>query len=206
MSNIDPADVHGCIYHASLLLTNHLRAATEIETSNSLHNAHSSRLLPNSNLNCLRPLLPANSERIEINHDNGQSPRKKRKLVSSSTKHEYDTPDPAEALPSRDVIETVVTQYFATIHHWLPMIHERRLRARLNDAEESKDLHILIHAMIATALRHVKSNDARIAPEEIHAQVRISTNVVVLNAFDSKCNIDVYSFSKPLMRSRRTFG
>lgn len=189
LSSANPEDIHGCVYHASLLLANHLRAATEVETSTGVYDSCSGRLPSNQPLNCFRPLISGGFESDELSHD-GQLPRKKRKLDSFGRgKHSYDAPAPADVLPAQKIIDAVITKYFATIHHWLPMVHERRLRARLEDEEDSKNLSVLIHAMILATLRHINPTEVDIDSEGIETQVRLSTTVVMLNAFDSKYTI-----------------
>lgn len=182
----NPADLQGCLYHASLLIANHLKEATESETTNGGHYPRSSTLCSNQPVNCLRPAVTGASESSELTYD-GNFPRKKRRLNSyGAYKPSYDAPAPADALPGQKIIDAVITKYFETIHHWLPMVHERRLRARLEDEEESKNLHILIHSMIAATLRHINHGEVEMDSEDVETQVRLSTDVVMLHALNGK--------------------
>lgn len=184
--SVNSIDVHGCVYHASLLLANHLKAATEGDIPNDMYGSQSGRLPFDQPLHCSRPLTSSNFESPNLAHDE-QLPRKKRRLdQSGSWRHIYDAPTPTNVLPPRSIIDAVITKYFETVHHWLPMVHERRLRARLADEQDSETLSILIHAMIVATLRHIDHGERDVDPGGIAAQIRLSTNVVMLNAFDSK--------------------
>lgn len=184
--SVNSIDVHGCVYHASLLLANHLKATTGGDISNDIYDSQSGRLPFDQSLNCSRPLTNSNLESPHLAPDE-QLPRKKRRLDSSGGwRRTYDAPAPADVLPPRSMIDAVITKYFETIHHWLPMVHERRLRERLADEQNSKNLSVLIHAMTAATLKHINHGERHVNPDDIAAQVRLSTNVVMLNGFDSK--------------------
>lgn len=64
------------------------------------------------------------------------------------------------------------------------MVHERRLRERLEDAEDAKNLHILIHAMLIATLKHVSSDEIDMDSEDVETQVRLSTDIVMLRALN----------------------
>ncbi len=76
----------------------------------------------------------------------------------------------------------MITQYFGTVHHWLPMVHERRLRARLHDPGDVKNLTILIHAMVVATIRHINYTMFGLSSEDMERQVRMSIDVIMLNA------------------------
>lgn len=96
----------------------------------------------------------------------------------------YDSTTPAE-LPSTTIVEAVVTKYFATCHHWIPMLHERRFRARLKDSNDAPNLTILLHAMVSSTLRHVDHETVSLAPEEVSRYVQRSTTMVASTAMES---------------------
>ena len=65
------------------------------------------------------------------------------------------------------------------------MLHERRFRARIDDNQDSKNLKILFHAIIATTLKHVNPHDVGFNSTDIDDQIRVSTEWVVLHALDT---------------------
>lgn len=183
-SSANPADVQGCLYHASLLIANHLKEANELQTANDAYRTRQGVSPSTQPVNCFRPLVSGASESSDITYD-GTMPRKKRRLNSyGGWKPSYNAPAPAESLPEQKAVDAVITKYFETIHHWLPMVHERRLRARLEDEEDSKNLHILIHAMIVATLKHISREELDMDSEDVDTQVRLSTDMVMLHALD----------------------
>ena len=64
------------------------------------------------------------------------------------------------------------------------MVHERRLRERLEDAEDAKNLHTLIHAIVVATLKHVSPDEIDMDSEDVETQVRLSTDIVMLQALN----------------------
>lgn len=183
-ASANPADIQGCLYHASLLIANHLKEATEARGPDGSHAPHPGVSPSTQAANCFRPLVSGASESSDLTYD-GNLPRKRRRLNSyGGWKPSYEAPTPADALPDQKIVDAVITKYFETIHHWLPMIHERRLRARLEDEEDSKNLHVLVHAMIIATLKHINHEDFVMDLEDVNTQVRLSTDVVMLYALN----------------------
>ncbi|KAH8895539.1 hypothetical protein GQ53DRAFT_715239 [Thozetella sp. PMI_491] len=58
---------------------------------------------------------------------------------------------------ARDV---VFRAYFSHVHPWIPMIHEGRLRRRLQDEDEKRKLQVVLDAIALAATRYVKDEDA----------------------------------------------
>ena len=166
------------------MLANRLGGATDVEVPNvpSSQNASSE---PSQNLNCLRPNVLGVDPAVATG-DDVQFPRKRRRIapeIHSTPEHRPGLPD--NMLPEQSVIDAVITRYFATIHHWIPMIHEGRFRARLADVEDSRNLVILLHALVAITLRHTDYSHFGFSLEDVVEQVRISTDMVILHALDS---------------------
>jgi hypothetical protein len=65
------------------------------------------------------------------------------------------------------------------------MLHERRFRARLEDPEDSKNLTVLFHALVAITLKHIDGDELGLRPEDVEEQIRTSTDFVTLHAMES---------------------
>ena len=61
----------------------------------------------------------------------------------------------APSLPGPDVLEPILTAYFAHIHPWIPMIHQGRFFQRLLGENEREELLIIIHSMVLAAAKFV---------------------------------------------------
>ena len=88
-------------------------------------------------------------------------------------------------LPSQDVVDALLAKYFNTVHHWIPIIHERRFRARLKENTQSPSLAILLHAMVVTALKHVDHGALSLDSRSVIDQIRRSTEIVTLEGTGS---------------------
>lgn len=177
---VDPQNVRGCVYHASLLLANHLKPPTENGSASSSV-SHGAQIF-DRNLHCSRSLRAGEQETRESS-DDGPCRKRKRLRSPGGSMQAYDPPQAEDVLPSQKVVDAVITKYFATIHHWIPMLHEGRFRERLQREWNSPGLLVVLHALVAITLRHL--GDTGLEPEGVQAQVRISTDVVIRNALDS---------------------
>ncbi len=88
-------------------------------------------------------------------------------------------------LPPQEVLDAVVTRYFATIHHWMPLLHEIRFRKRLKDESHDERLTIILHAMVATTLKHIDTSSLAIESQSIDCRVQRSTMYVLMEASNS---------------------
>ena len=174
------------MYHASLLLTNHLRENAGVP------NTTSGEVPPLQN-NSISPTLRSDCRKSSTGEDHDHAgaklsvsipPNKRRRIASPQ--REIDVRHVREGqLPNKLVLDCVISKYFATVHHWIPMLHERRFRARLEDPEDSRNLTVLLHALVAITLKHVDPGDSRIAPREVEEQIRASTDIVTLYSMES---------------------
>jgi hypothetical protein len=88
------------------------------------------------------------------------------------------------SLPPEDVMEAVIVKYFATVHHWIPTVHERRFRARLKDEGDAPNLKVVLHGMVLTALKHVDRTGLSLDATQINEHVKQSTAFVVNGAME----------------------
>jgi hypothetical protein len=65
------------------------------------------------------------------------------------------------------------------------MLHERRFRARLEDKDDSKNLIVLLHALIAVTLKHVDTDELGLSPQDVVQQNKLSTDFVTLRTMES---------------------
>ena len=86
-----------------------------------------------------------------------------------------------ESLPSR-VLDTVISVYFKTAHHWIPFLHESRFRARYQNTQERIKLEIVLHAMTYVAIRLVPPDI--ISKTDAHEIACTSQKMVLKSAFD----------------------
>jgi hypothetical protein len=93
--------------------------------------------------------------------------------------------DTLSALPQQRVLDAVVDTYFKGIHPWVPLIHEGRFRARLEDLQQRLKYCVVLHALVAITMKHVKFDDYGMGKAEATRQIRRSRNVVMLCGMDS---------------------
>ena len=177
---IGPVDVRGCVYHASILVANHLRDAVGVDSPHNVDLLRPNSSIPEADLHCQQP-LPIQGRTLPQRGDSRSN--KRRRVDSPDGQSDLDRPRSGE-LPSRRVLNAVTDKYFATIHHWIPMLHERRFRARMDDMEDSRNLKILFHAIIATTLKHVNPHEVGLDSMEVDDQIRASTAMVITHALD----------------------
>ncbi|KAJ2975122.1 hypothetical protein NQ176_g5697 [Zarea fungicola] len=180
------ANAQGCLYHAALLIANQYLA----------NDACSSQIGPSSDYP--RPQYghanyQQNSDQRH-GHVHAPNPHYSRKRKY----HDLPTPTPqpstwdhldnhASFLPATEIMTDILHAYFSTVHHWIPFIHQKRLLRRLQDPTEATKLSVLLHAITVTAIRQVKLVDFPMDHAAIEQQIRVSRNIVMLNAFNGLC-------------------
>ena len=93
--------------------------------------------------------------------------------------------DTLSALPTQSLLDTIVDTYFSKIHPWVPLLHEGRFRARLEDQHERVRYGVVLHALVAITMKHVRFDEHGIGKSEAMRQVRRSRNVVMLAGMDT---------------------
>ena len=58
-----------------------------------------------------------------------------------------------KSLLPHGILESIIDMYFKTAHHWIPFLHERRFRARLESSSERVKLEIVLHSMTYITIR-----------------------------------------------------
>ena len=173
---LNPQDVQGCVYHASLLIANELKSAgTGLQ-----HRRNASTLNCQSNSG-----LSEDGISSEV-----LSPRKRKREDADyqDSNLDWSTLDDEDAvppLPSETVLEAIVETYFSKVQPWIPFLHMPTFRARLKDQRERPKIKVLLHSIVASTMKHLKLADFGIDQAEMKRQVRISRNVVTLHAMGS---------------------
>ncbi|KAB5576333.1 hypothetical protein GE09DRAFT_620751 [Coniochaeta sp. 2T2.1] len=116
---------------------------------------------------------------------NNGSPRKRRRIEEAS--HWADDADGPwmPPLPSLPVLEAIVEAHFRTLHHWMPILHETRFRAKLRDSRERTRIAVVFHALVSTSIKYIDLVSFEMTLEDVQRQIRISRRAVMLNAMDS---------------------
>lgn len=171
---LDATEVRDCVSSALLSLAGQLRGHGSEATSQELSVAR-----PHGQ----SQLLDVGASEFGLS-DQGtavQRPAKRRRLDSSQHYRQSMHDD----LPPQDVMEALLMKYFATVHHWIPTLHERRFRARLKDDSESQSLTVILHGIVLTTLKHVDYTALSLEPVEVDEYIRQSTAHVIDAAMDN---------------------
>ena len=59
-----------------------------------------------------------------------------------------DYTDTLSALPPQRTLDAILDTYFKVIHPWVPLIHEGRFRARLEDSHKRLKYCVVLHALV----------------------------------------------------------
>ena len=175
-AQLNPQDVQGCVYHASLLISNELKSV-----GSGLQDRHKT-----STLNC-----QSNSGVSEDGISSGILSPKKRKRDYADYQDlnpiwsNLDDEGAVPPLPSETMLEVIVETYFSKVQPWIPFLHMPTFRTRLKDQRERPKIKVLLHAIVSSTMKHLKPVDFGFDQAEIKRQVRVSRNVVTLHAMGS---------------------
>ncbi|KOS18591.1 putative transcriptional regulatory protein [Escovopsis weberi] len=118
-------------------------------------------------------------------------PRKRQRIGQGEDQEDDDDEDEDDdepwmpPLPSFPLLEAVVEAHFQTIHHWIPILHEMRFRARLKDPAQRKRLTVLLHALLSAAIKYVDPGPFGMTASDVTRQIRTSRRAVVTHAMES---------------------
>lgn len=88
-------------------------------------------------------------------------------------------------LPSVSFLEAVVEAHFQTVHHWIPILHETRFRAKFKDPVERQKLSILLHALLSASIKYVDFEEFGMSVHDVARQIRVSQGTVMSHAMES---------------------
>ncbi len=124
-------------------------------------------------------------------------PTRKRKRVQEEedsidrprTGHElYETPETVAYIFScllvDEVLDELVDVYFASVHAWIPMIHEANFREHLRTDYGRQRMSVVLHAMTVAALRFVQKDGKSLPAAYVAAETARSRRLVTLTAVD----------------------
>lgn len=93
--------------------------------------------------------------------------------------------DFARHLPSQAVLLKVVDFFTTSFHHWIPYLHKQRLHNKVNEGVCSNGLLLVLHALVAVALRHMDPNVLFMDNDQIQRQSNVSRTIVETHAIRS---------------------
>lgn len=109
----------------------------------------------------------------------------KRKLsyanVESAILHLGST-DISQHLPERSVLIQVADFFCVSFHHWIPYIHKQRLQERVRRGDRSPGFDLVLHALVAVALRHIGSERLPFDTDASMQQTGLSRFIVETHA------------------------
>ncbi|KAF1931383.1 uncharacterized protein M421DRAFT_56973 [Didymella exigua CBS 183.55] len=93
--------------------------------------------------------------------------------------------DLAQHLPSQGVLLKVVDFFKTSFHHWIPYLHKQRLHKKVSEGVCSNGLLLVLHALVAVALRHMDTNVLFMDHDQIQRQSSVSRIIVETHAIRS---------------------
>lgn len=117
--------------------------------------------------------LQERSETTQSSKDDPPPP-KRRRLSGEFTVQQEATAQ-VYKLPEEDQLDLLLRAYYAHVHPWIPMLHEARLRRRLDIDDESQSLSVVIRAMVLVAAKYIQDEDVAAiltVPEHNEQQAR----------------------------------
>lgn len=93
--------------------------------------------------------------------------------------------DLAQHLPPQGVLLKVVNYFTTSFHHWIPYLHKQRLHNKVSEGVCSNGLLLVLHALVAVALRHMDPNVLFMDHDQIQRQSSVSRVIVETHAIRS---------------------
>lgn len=93
--------------------------------------------------------------------------------------------DLAQHLPSQGVLLKVVDYFTTSFHHWIPYLHKKRLQDKVSEGVCSNGLLLVLHALVAVALRHMDPKVLFMDYDQIQRQSSVSRIIVETHAIRS---------------------
>jgi hypothetical protein len=94
----------------------------------------------------------------------------------------FEDVDIAQYLPSQPLLEKIADFFCISFHHWIPYIHKARLQTRVRQGCQDPGHVLVLHALVAVALRHMDHNVIYLDNDQIVQQTRVSRMIVETHA------------------------
>ncbi|KNG44815.1 fungal specific transcription factor [Stemphylium lycopersici] len=104
--------------------------------------------------------------------------RKHEVPIADSWLFPFEDVDIAQHLPSQPLLEKVADFFCISFHHWIPYIHKKRLQTRVRQGSQDPGLVLVLHALVAVALRHMDPEILFLDADQIQQQIRVSRMIV----------------------------
>lgn len=142
-----------------------------------------------------QPAIPAAQHHyVEVSGESAPAIRKEENVVSNPLKRRHNTPileswlfpfgdvDIAQHLPSQPLLEKLVDFFCISFHHWIPYIHKARIQTRVRQGSQDPGLVLVLHALVAVALRHMDPGILFLDSDQISQQIQVSRMIVETHA------------------------
>lgn len=108
-------------------------------------------------------------------------PAKRRRLDEAMTL-QHNLTVTSTQMPTRDELDLLLRAYYAHVHPWIPMLHEARLRRRLNIDDERQKLGVVIRSMLLVAAKYIQDEDIAKALTVPEHQEKMARDEIVATA------------------------
>ncbi|KAF8861877.1 hypothetical protein BDZ45DRAFT_586331 [Acephala macrosclerotiorum] len=108
--------------------------------------------------------------------------RKRKRQEQPEGLRDLDENSLADSLPDDQVIEAAVDNYFQTLHHWVPFLHQSRFRLCLAQPQYRQELAIVLHAMVCATMKFLAPENYGLEQSDVKYQIRRSRQAVILSA------------------------
>lgn len=93
--------------------------------------------------------------------------------------------DLAQHLPPQPLLLKVVEFFTQSFHHWIPYLHKQRLQDKVSEGICTNGLVLVLHALVAVALRHMDPDVLFLDNDQIRRQSSVSRVIVETHAVRS---------------------
>ncbi|KAF2036470.1 hypothetical protein EK21DRAFT_95750 [Setomelanomma holmii] len=111
--------------------------------------------------------------------------RKSDILLDGSWPLDLDSIESSQHLPNEPILSRVAEYFCMSFHHWIPYLHKQRLQTRIRNGLHSEGFDLVLHALLAVALRHMDAASLFLDDDQIQRQISISRLIVETQAIRS---------------------
>ncbi|KAF2112785.1 fungal-specific transcription factor domain-containing protein [Lophiotrema nucula] len=112
------------------------------------------------------------------NAHNAPPKRKRTHPTSLASLVEMDLEQIGDYLPGQSLLLTLVDYFCVTFHHWIPMVHKKRLQTTVRNGSLSINLCLLMHSLVAATMRHMDRAVLFLDEDQVAYQTNVSRFIV----------------------------
>lgn len=109
----------------------------------------------------------------------------KRRRTNYMDYNPWDEDDGPPPPPPLYLLDPIIDIHFRTVHHWVPILHEARFLAKLADPDERNRLAVLLHSIVAVAIKYLDVDKVQLSRSGVETQIKLSRKIVMLHAMQS---------------------